>query len=523
MIQLTIAPRGSQELDLSGYMDVDEDPTPSSEHERDAFERAYGDVSLHLSNMNGYVESILTGLPAQTTWDVIIRDNGRITFRGTVERPVSYSAARKWVTLKAFSKNKEFWERAKVTTIKPFGRTFIKVSDPYGIYSTVEKVIQLNCDQFNSDGMFSGYQIDELYKNRPIRFAYDSTDPNIANDGRYEDLDPGTSVESLLKAFALYYNAQFFIDPELNALRMIRRNSIVNDTRHPLDEVIKNEDDIIYDDTDQKKYDYAKSIVGLPKPQQISNIIERRRVVLSGNPYYVMTFVVDSEGEDVESEVSEPSYTDQRIDVNNSPSDPFYNDYSFFLRRWFTLPLGPSGTTRRNVYTYDGLTSKPRLLFSAENNTQTEVTFDGYNPVGTKEINPAILPPLAYYYSYNETTEKWNTPYIRKVSDSAPAGKVFPITPDLKFIDTTGKVKDVNIFDVFAIFGREIGLVTFSEQWLDLFITKGKIKASVTDTAYCVGDTFVSDRGFFGAGKFVVKKVTPHLFKKFSEVELIKA
>jgi hypothetical protein len=517
MIQLTIAPRGSEEIDLTRYMDVDEDPTPSSEHERDAFERAYGDVTLHLSNMDGYVEAILTGLPAQTTWDVIIRDNGRITFRGTVERPVSYSAANKWVTLKAFSKNKEFWERAKTTTIKTFNRTFIKVSDPYSIFSTVGRVVQLNCDQFNSDGIFSNYLIDDLYKNRPIRFAYESTDSTVRNTGRYEDLNPATTVETLLKAFALYYNAQFFIDPETNGLRMIRRNSIVNDTRHPLDDVIKSEDDIIYDDTDQKKYDYIKTVLDIPFPSApsiVSTQEEEAGAISNTIVRYRVTNVIEYNGIYFESEPSDASATIIILDISDTGKT-----YSVNLN----VPVGGFGVMYRNIYRWIGPDDN-RLVGTIRDNITTQ--FVDSMPISEALTKQKLsFQKFAGYswFRFDENINQWLPP-IRWYDDTkSPSGKILDIIPKLSFVDQSGNAGEGNIFDIFSFFGREIDLVTFSKQWLDLFITKGKIKASVTETAYCVGDTFVSDRGFFGAGKFVVKKVTPHLFKKFSEVELIKA
>jgi hypothetical protein len=385
--------------------------------------------------------------------------------------------------------------------------------------------LTFNLNQFIQSGLFDGYSVASLYVARQIRFLSDSFDPNVGNDGRYIDLDPQTTMFELLTALSLYYNAELFIDPETNKLTMIRRNTVQNDLEHDLDKIIINTEPITYYDTDEKKYDYLKSAIQIPKPDTLSGIIVRRRVNLLGAPWYVMTYVVSTGASDIESAASIPAYAED-IDLNNSPSDPYYNDKSFLVRRWFHVPLGPNGTMRRNIYTFvpgDPSHTKPTLLFSINDNTTTDITFDGYNPQGTSELNMAATPPLELYYRYNEDTGKWEDSLYRKVGDDVPPGKIFSINPELRFVNDDGTTKDTNIFDIFAFFGKETNIDIFAEQWIDFFIYEGKAVCTVAGLPYRVGDSFVTTRQFkIPAGKYVCKNAGNRLMKEQTAVELLR-
>jgi hypothetical protein len=184
------------------------------------------------------------------------------------------------------------------------------------------------------------------------------------------------------------------------------------------------------------------------------------------------------------------------------------------------------GTIKRNIYTFvpgDPSHTKPTLLFSINDNSTTDITFDGYNPVGTAELNMAATPPLEVYYRYNEATGKWEDPLYRRIDDDAPVGKIFPINPDLQFLDAEGNTKATSIFDVFAFFGKETNLNMFAQQWQDFFIYKGKAACSVSGLPYRVGDSFITSRHpKISAGKYVCKNAGNHLMKEETTVELIK-
>lgn len=500
----------------------------SQDREREEFKRTVEDVKLRTSDQQNELTKKFRAYPITSNWEVNVIDDGRQLFRGRIQRPITSDVKEDWLEIQAFSKNKDFWEKAKVTLIPRTHPGLYKSYYPFDpVQDTLSKVLPYIVGPLSNDDLFSGIYIDTLYTSRLLR-TYGSADPTtIGNEGQYVNLDPATTIFELLTATAIYYNAEFFIDPETDLLTMLKRNTVQNDLEHNLDELILNDEEIRYDDSDEKKYDYVEMIAKIPKAGQLSNIIQRRRVNLIGTPSYQMTYTLSSGSSFIESEPSDPAYTDQDIDLNNSPSDPYYSDTSFPLRRWFTLPLGPTGTIKRNVYALvwgvPGSHPKPMLLFSIDDNTTTEYVYDGYNPISEITLDVAILAPLIFYYRYDETTGAWVTPVVKKLEDDPPPGKIFKIFPDLKFVDETGSVKDDNALDIFSFFGRELNFDTFAEQWLDVFITKGRAYCAVKDLAYRLGDSFITSRHpKIPAGKYVVKKAMGRLMKERTQVELIK-
>lgn len=107
----------------------------------------------------------------------------------------------------------------------------------------------------------------------------DPNNKNVGDIGRYRELDSSTTVKELLQAFAIYYNAEFFINPENGKLTMRKRNTPVKATQTPIDidELVQDDETLEIELADDQRIDYIKTVLQTPKPDApipLQNILD---------------------------------------------------------------------------------------------------------------------------------------------------------------------------------------------------------------------------------------------------------
>ena len=514
----------------------------SQDRERDEFKRTVEDVKLRVSDMNNELTALFRSYPITSNWEVNIRDENRQLFRGRIQRPIRSDIQGDWLEIQAFSKNKDFWDKCKVTRITKYILNSSSY-DEFGEWKSPENIIRGNCDKFIAEGLFAGYDIDPLYANRRIAFSRGRTSINNSF-GWYGQLSPKMSLFDLLTELCKYYNAELFIDPETDNLTLLKRNAVQNDVEHDLDEIVLNDDRIDYDDSDGKKYDYLHTTISIEKPSAILKF-DFSKAPISSN----------YEPTPVEMYCYTNIYAGS---IESEPSDLGGYAYEYYPsespQKWkyaMVLPKPPADVTAQRIY----VKANNKWLFikeltigttyNEENILSTTVSQDGNNYEGilfidristiedrTPGANSSWLAGIPaeldvrkasgdIYWQFDESTGEWSTTAGYE-GEFEPQGKIFEIFPKLTFYDREGNAVE-SLSDIFNFFGRETNLSNFAEQWQDLFVTIGKVFCSAKNLAYRIGDSFVTSKHpKIPAGKYVCKKARGHLMRERTELELIK-
>ena len=515
----------------------------SQDRERDEFKRTVEDVKLRVSDMSNELTALFRSYPITSNWEVNVIDDGRQLFRGRIERPIRSDVIADWLEIQSFSKNKDFWEKCKVTQILKDIRYPFIADDEKGSWMSPENIIRGNCDRFIPEGLFKGYTVDSLYADRRIAFSRARTS-NGNSFGWYGQISPDMSLFDLLTAISKYYNAEIFIDPETDNLTMLRRNAIQNDVEHDLDDIVLNDEEIYFDDTDARKYDYLHAVVAVEKPLPILKY-EYNRYPISANyeptPIELYCYTNIFAGS-IESEPSDLGGYAYEYYPSESPQKWKYA---------MVLPKPSADVTAQRIY----VKSENKLLFvkeltmgvtyNEENIVSVGVVKGGINVDGilfidristiddrTPGTNTTWLSgdPVELevrkatgdiWWKYDEENGSWSS-ILGYDGELQPQGNVFEILPKITFYNRQGEPVSA-ISDTFNFFGRETNLSTFAQQWTDFFISKGKVYCSVKNIAYRIGDSFVTSKHpKIPAGKYVMKKGRHQLMRERTQIELIK-
>lgn len=497
------------------------------ERERTAFQRVVDDITLIVDNTDRIVSRMLLSLPPSTYWSVEVFDGGRCTFRGRVASPINVNVREEWVTIRAFSKEKDLWDKLKIVPITGTGiftRTTFTINDGF---ATLSDIITLNMDPFITEGYFNSISVDSFFATRPIRFS-GSSSKSVGNVGRYKDLDPATTLFELLTAISRYYNAEFHIDPETDTLMMKPRGGYVRDINQDIDDILLDSDTIAYDDSDSERFDFIHGYVSLYKPAtpiddgDVALVADSSSAITAGALWtYRYTYTVNIGGIEVESEPSDRSPTTGfHYDLSGLGGGPFHVSVP--------VPIVPvPGVVRRNIYRYVNGYDTMRLAGTIEDNTTSVFTdrrtaMDIYT--NERMINVNAVRGHVFYY-FDATTGKWSS--VLSYDDSyTPVGRGFDILPVLRFRGEDWNVRDATYQDIFFFFGAELDMTTFAEQWADVVTTRRPIRCSVQRTDWKYGDTFHSSRGIFSdsgltGGQLVVKRSSNYLMKDKTDLILV--
>jgi hypothetical protein len=515
--------------DVSHNLVADTEIELTQERERDAFERVVSDLQFELSNMKDYAATVFSNYRSPNYWDVNIYDAGRRLFWGLLSTPLTKKFVSKSFNVRAFSIDRAWINLSQITYLPAW-------RDTGEYYTTVEEILNR---VMIGDGRpltqigVTEISVDDVYKNRPIRDSRSSADPKIGNAGKFGNLDPTMTVKELLDAFAVYYNAEFLVDPESGKFLMKQRKRILTDTCHDLDSVILDSPQPEQDDTDQKKYDYIKLSIGVEKPGAATSIDK--------------SIPVDS-GTDVKGKMSVVyQYTNVvqygSVLIESEPSDPFVMEYELMgLFRVIKLPIfqipqPPAGTVRQNIYRlrddewfelYTSVSVDSGLLLDIDPKftfnfamLQEWTPIDQSGKVGNDIANRA--PTGNVYMRYDEIAGNWDADIYEQGGTPEPKdGTIFEVNPKLRFVDgITRSVKRYNLVEVFYFFGQEMSIDAFKAQWIELFLMRPITRCTAKGTHYKYGDSFVSSKKI--PGKYVVKKAFNRFMKKETQLELLSA
>ena len=515
--------------DLSKNIDETANITITNERERTEFERVVEDIHLNISNLHDEQTNFLSDVNATTRLRIEMIEDDRKIFVGYMNnKSLSFDVKQRWMSFDAFASYKLFWERAESTRI--FNRVFSRT-----VYDTIERILKFNFFQdYRFSDLITGIDIRGDLATKKIRSDVFSSDPEIGNNGRYTDLDSNTTVAELMKAIALYHNAEYFIDNENGKLVMQRRFDIVDDIQHNLDNIMRDDKQVEVKSFGTKKYDFLYAPFRVPKPKSV--VFLRMIGGTKGGPnpsfqsrlftYYV-TYIIN----DIETEPSDPFTIEIPAIIRSAPDDVTFANPVFYL------PLGPSGVTERRVYRNHVIftvielidTPEPQLQFQVRNNTTTTIIDSSVFYKDTFLVTSRPSVNVGAWFSYNESNETWNEPILDLIGgDNTPSGEIFNILPQLRFRSPNdpNTLLNYNIIDIFAFFGKENSFEEIRSNWLDLLRTKSLIIAPVTGRNYIVGDSVINSQKIFPnvrprTDKFVIKKAVIDPIKNESELELI--
>jgi hypothetical protein len=386
------------------------------------FQRTVDDVQLHCSNLWEEFSQWLSTPGARNR--VVIRENGRVLFRGEIESPVNFDAREEWVSLDCFSLTKRFWDICKQTRISkatPIG----KEDD---LWTTVEEVIKREVTFDRFDNLFVGYQINVLYATRRIRFWGYTADESIGNNGRYKDLDPRLTLDELLKTMTVYYNADIFIDPETQVLVMQPRDEVLNDLNHQLDDVIEEDEEMtihLYDE----KIDYLGLSLNFAKPTAPvawkTEGTDAGKGLQSGRYKWAATFVYRYGDLEVESMLGDES----------DPLDLSAVTLNLAFKVSLRLPLGPGGCVARKIYrTKNGGIGSLYLVGKIDNNN--DINFTDMIPIEQQQVPaPKRSQGGPIWLRFDEVSGLWDDLIIGDDDGlNEPFGETFNVTPHLRFL-----------------------------------------------------------------------------------------
>jgi len=522
MLKITIAQHGYEAEDITNRLDYESDVVMDCARERDAFKRAYGDVALRLSNLDGYFKRLFLALHPRTWWDVEVWDSGRRLFVGRIESPIGFNLKDEWVNITVFSLDKLFWEFAKSYKLC---RNFF----PGTITSTSQDLFNVQLVSSNYFlALFSSVTMDSIYTNRTIRIAPDAP-PAIALFSLI-NLHADTTVEEFLLDAAKYYNAEFFIDPVTKAMTMKQRSVVLSDIKHDIDAVIQDDQPIDAADTDGDTYDYIHLSLGLTKPAPMYAQFRTAPTAtvwgivvpiatagfkgqISGWAY---TYVFIYNGVEIES-----NYSDRSGAFGGSP------DGVTLYNAMLTVPTGPTGTTKRKIFRWYGAENYVQVGEIADNITTQFLDNKVDDVIPTISGWPSFYQKKYFtgdvWFQYNETTGQWTSTagYQDQSTFTIPSGKIFELSPRMRKADGT----TISLYELCELFGSEPITGNVLDQWKPLFLTRRKVVCSLRGKNYAVGDSAVSYNGIFPNDftldpRLVIKNPKVHLTKEFTDVEM---
>lgn len=541
MITLKLQERGGDSYDISDRLKYDSDPVLDVAREIDAFQRAFGDVELTLSNMDGYLSGLFLSKSPSTVWDIFVYDNSRRIFVGKINSPIQFMPVSKWITVQVYSRDKEFWERAATMKARALYRqtseTTVTVpvffSNLFNLGVSIAGLPNLfNLGAFSD--LFSSIDIDSVYQGKvvcitptygthavgslgmTIRIPYRSKGKTFA------DMHYNTTVEDFLLDMCQTFNCEFFINPENMKFTMKLRQTVVNDVLHDLDRLIDNSVEPKYTDTTNQQYDFIKYSISILKPEKPT-----------------AAFTIDSSGNGFQSEklgwvvVNVYNYNGQELDSiysdMTSKFSPVYDPTKTVQDRYkatLTVPVGGQGVTKRKIFRYYG-DNMYGLIGTISDNVTTEFVdnfADDYDtPLYAQESLSGEV-----FIRYDEEEGKWSTS-LGQVEDTGyvqPSGRIFEIRPHVTFNDANYKPSMGTMFDVLELFGSEAVDSNWYQRWQGLFMTRRGVSCRLYGKNYAVGDSGISETGLFpndftGDKRLIIRNAKISLTKHYSDTELI--
>lgn len=410
--------------DITELLDDEADIDLGQEHELKMFQRTVDDIRLRCSNLHGEFTDWLVS-PSSVKPRIKIKDGGRVLFRGEIQQPLSFDINGEWVSFDCFSMTKTFWDRCKQTRISKA----VPVGQEDLLFTTVQAILERELTPERFGDLFVGFQIADIYIDREIRFWGYTADETIGNNGRYKDLDPRTTIDELLKAMTMYYNADIFIDPATQLLVMQKRDEILNDVNHQLDGQVDEDEEFAVEIYDEK-FVYISLTLNLGRPTAPSYIRTEEefggRGLGSGSYKWAVSFLYRGSGLTAESMLGEESETKSlHISKGNRSQD----------RVVLLIPAGPPGCVGRKIYrTRNSGIGTLYLAGTVDDNTST--SFADSTPDAELTLPaPRAAANGTIWLRYDEEAGSYDDVIIGDDAGlNAPFGETFDVTPHLRFL-----------------------------------------------------------------------------------------
>ncbi len=510
-----IFPEAGSAFDATPFLDESQKQIATQELEFNSFQRTMPDVMLNLSDLGGEISALFDGLRMADVMQVeLYDDTGRRRFWGHMDNTsLTFSLRDRYARFTALSGIKRFWDKAKTT--KLFFPTSTDFSTTIRLdYLFAYQIAKTNLNDDGSTflsvdlGAFASETvrgIDEMYY------------------GTFQNLNHDTTWYELLTAISLVHNAEFYIDPQSRALRMVARVSVLNDRRVDLDARLCEDEDIEVAAIDGKRVDYIKSyaLYTLPAPTQV---YKPNPVILglsAGTHYYIVFYEVNGI-QTMRSKVL-------AVTLDAPPSN--YGGWQI----WLNIPAHPQGVGARHVYRSDpseSLYFMAKIAYIAANDATDKIITDFYNTNSLRdsEHSPAISDRVEAWFSFDEETQEWETIVDAPKGMNTPTGNIFDIIPTLHFMNPDNRAvaiddDPINTYDFFVrTFDPKDETIRL--RWADLFRTRRVVRCKVTGIDYEVGDSVVSGAGFFpndltADKRLVVRKAVCNLMENTSQLELV--
>lgn len=541
-------------LDLTERLEAGGRVQVTDEQERGAFERVAGDLRLEVGDQDGVARAFLF-VDDQTikfvvdvwVYDSTLADTSEPyvrRWRGDIDvESIVYDQKTEMLKFDAFSMIKSFWDKAKLSRIAFPRRTLIKPDPnnqpanwwdyPYVNFNAL-LALELNPMRSSERGrLFMSFDAGTLGTTRQIRSV--QSNPGYGDEGRFSALNVKTTVEELLKACALEYNAIVHLDPATATLMITPRATLPTTFVDVEPDLIN--DPIEINVTDGLKYDWLLSYRRVKGPAPIAGEWTPTtlqgdslfRYQLKGKKYYSYRVVGLYQGT--------PRAEGDILEVLSPQVPP--GSWTGFESFQLILPAFPEGFTGRDVYRkVSGAFMK---VASSTNNNEGDAVLDksqgdqlmlerwndSANDYAWRKLlqyPEGVTSAFDVYHGYTEA-EGWSQA-VTDFLNEGKEGKIFDVRPQLNFVDAAGHdLPGLDYLWVQSFFGKEY-LDTdefFRQNFADMFRLRRGAKLSVRGLNWYVGQgvrlkwlpndtTPVND--------YVVKKVTLDLIEEQATLEV---
>jgi hypothetical protein len=125
---------------------------------------------------------------------------------------------------------------------------------------------------------------------------------------------------------------------------------------------------------------------------------------------------------------------------------------------------------------------------------------------------------------YDELSRTWTTPILDLNNAAPPQGEVLDIRPRLRFHEIANPTSFIeeNPYYAFCFFGRELNVTdsVWRNQWLDLFTTRRKVRVTVKDIEYKLGQNIDLALDSMPS-RYSVRSFSSKITKEETELELL--
>lgn len=517
-----ILPTAGNVLDATPFLDESQKQIATQELEFNSFQRTMPDIMLSLSDLGAQFTTFFSGIRASDLIQCeLYDDTGRRRFWGYVDnKSITFLLRDRYAKFSAYSGMKRFWERAKATT-------FYNKPIAFGL-----KTMTLDTF-FLMQSMLTNIRGDER--------LFDSIDLGILGSesvrgddtyhGTLENLDPKTTWYDFMAACSLFFNAEFYIDPESRALRMVHRVSVMNDRELDLDDRLCDDEEVEASAIDAKRVDYVKSFgwysIAAPtqvfKPETIASLPYGypQTGVGAGVHYYSVVYYTNGQPAIISDVLT--------VELPDPPSG--YN-----WKVWIQIPAHPAvAGGERKVYRSDAADTSGgwHLMYELGGSDSLDKAVSdimNWQYLQYQAERPWVDRTVGAWYTFDELTDEWTKILDAPKGEHTPSGAIFDIIPTLHFMSPydRSKPQEDDPFNVFQFFVEAFNVAEepTRTRWADLFRTRRIVKCKVTGIDYEVGDSVVSSRGLFpndltADKRLVIRKAVCNLMDNTSQLELV--